>query len=93
MFVIHPLRLNKFESQPVPSARAIFQRFAKSFSESSPECSTGSKATSDCISDAGLQNLDKLQTLHLADMLIQKSEQFKSDPDGTKSLDLSERDL
>lgn len=93
MFVIHPLRLNKFEAQPVPSARSIFQRFATSYSESSPECSTGSKATSDCISDAGLQNLDKLQTLHLADKLFQKSEQFKSDPDGTQSLSITERDL
>lgn len=88
MYVIQKLRLNKFQSQPVTSARALFARMKGKLVET-----TGSKQTSDCISDAGLVNVNKLQELALADAIIQKQNEFAKDPDDTDPLSLDVREL
>lgn len=86
MYVIKDLRLNKFQPVPVPSPRSIFARVGNR-----QVVDDGNKQTPSCIEDADLNNLSKLESLHMADMIINKREQFAYDASHTDPLDIERR--
>ena len=75
MYVIHQMRLNKYQALPVLSPRELYARLGYSPS------SQVSKQTPDCISDATFGTCSKLQALALADRIVTTANQFKNDPD------------
>lgn len=77
MFVIHKMRLNKFQSLPVLSPRALYARLGYKPS------SQISKQTPDCIGDASIGQCNKLQAMALAERIVTTSEHFKHDPEHT----------
>lgn len=89
MYVIKKLRLNRFKPQPIASARALYARMKGQLTNTD----TGSKCTSDCISDAGINNLDKMQTYALGDKILAKRQQFRENPEGTAPLNVGQNDL
>lgn len=89
MYVIKKLRLNRFKPQPIPSARALYARMKGQLTNSD----TGSKSTSECISEAGINNLDKMQTYLLGDKILAKRQEFLKHPDSTLPLNEGQNDL
>ena len=81
MFVIHQLRLNKFQALPVLSPRALYARLGYMPSKQV------SKYTPDCIGDASIGNCSKLQSLALAERIVITSEHFKKDPERTEPME------
>ena len=89
MYVIKKLRLNRFKMEPVVSARALFARMKGKITNET----SGSKSTSDCISDAIYQHTTKLQSLALVDEIVKKRSEFQHDPEGTDPLNQDPREL
>lgn len=89
MYVIKKLRLNRYKPQPIASARSLYARMKGQLSNSD----TGSKSTSDCISDAGMNNLDKMQTYALGDKILAKRIEYEKKPFSTQPLSVDQNDL
>lgn len=81
MYVIHKMRLNKFQPLPVLSPRALYARLGYTPSKQV------SKQTPDCVGDASIGNCNKLQSLALAERIVTTSEHFKKDPEHTEPLE------
>lgn len=83
MYVIREMRLNKFEKQPVPSCRSLFQRLGGNVPESD-----GNKQTADCIGDDFGVSANKLQALSLGDKLFHKASEYAQKNGNTEPLDV-----
>lgn len=86
MFVIKKLRLNKFQSRPIVSNRALFLAVGQKPAE------IVSKDTSDCIGSPSVDGANKNKLLGLAQQTMQKAYEHHQ-AQQTEELNKSQRDL